>query len=103
MVLGSVFSEWVDVLSGVPQGSVLGPLLFVLFINDLPMWIKNFIKLYADDSKIIAIIKMTERAAAEEWLQNDIDAVTAWTKTWLMSLNAEKCKVMHFGGEEQRM
>ena len=45
-------SSWVNVLSGVPQGSVLGPLLFLLFVNDLPDWIKTNIRMFADDTKI---------------------------------------------------
>ena len=57
VVLGDIKSEWVKVESGVPQGSVLGPLLFVLYINDLPDRIKNQVKLNADDSKILAVIK----------------------------------------------
>jgi hypothetical protein len=87
-------SEWKDVTSGVPQGSVLGPLLFVLFINDLPDSIANHIKLYADDSKIIGIIKS---AADTENLQHDIDKAVEWTNNWLMYFNVDKCKVMHVG------
>ena len=51
------FSEWVSVLSGVPQGSVLGPLLFLLFVNDLPDWIRNNIRMFADDTKIWCVVK----------------------------------------------
>ena len=50
------FSEWVSVLSGVPQGFVLGPLLFLLFVNDLPDWIRNSIRMFADDTKIWCVI-----------------------------------------------
>ena len=46
------FSEWVDVLNDIPQGSVLGPLLFLIFVNDLPIWVSNSMRMYADDTKI---------------------------------------------------
>ena len=56
VVLGDSNSDWKEVLSGVPQRSVLGPLLFVLYINDLLEVVGNNMKLYADDSKILAIV-----------------------------------------------
>ena len=58
VVIGDNYSEWVEVTSSVPQGSVLGPLLFTIFINDLPENVKNRCKLYADDCKLIGIVKM---------------------------------------------
>ena len=100
VVLGDNVSEWTPVLSGVPQGSVLGPLLFIIYINDLPENIKyNCCKLYADDSKIIAELK-DERDTLN--LQSDLDGLIRWTDTWLMRLNYEKCKVMHIGQKNKR-
>ena len=97
VVLGETVSEWKEVTSGVPQGSVLGPMLFLFFINDMPERFVNNCKLYADDSKIIAIIKKVEDTLV---LQRDINALSDWTKDWLMRLNIGKCKVMYLGGSE---
>ena len=91
--MGEFESEWMDVTSGVPQGSVLGPLLFLLFINDLPdLWI-NSSKLYADDSKIIGIEVNTNEGVQK--VQADVDAASDWVDNWLMQLNHGKCAVMH--------
>ena len=57
VVMGDISSEWQFVTSGVPQGSVLGPLLFIIYINDMPDLLEHFCKLFADDSKLIGIIK----------------------------------------------
>ena len=94
VVINGTTSEWKLVTSGIPQGSVLGPLLFVLFINDLSDNIIHHIKLYADDSKIIAII---ESDADAENLQADIDKAVEWSNTWCMPFNEKKCTVMHIG------
>ena len=94
VVIGNSKSSWAAVTSGVPQGSVLGPLLFVIFINDLPELVKAICKLYADDTKLFA------RSASE--LQRDIDAIVEWCKLWLMGLNADKCHVLHVGKSNPR-
>ena len=83
------FSNLKDVLSGIPQGSVLGPLLFVLYINDLPDSIKSFAKLFADDLKMIA------KASDKLQVDNDFKMLELWESTWLLDLNVEKCKVLH--------
>src|SRR5664279_3607795 len=87
-------SNWVDVISGVPQGSVLGPLLFFLYVNDLPDWIVNSIRLFADDVKIW--VKL-DRDVSSWSLQNDLYGLCNWTDKWLLKFNVEKCKVMHVG------
>ena len=94
VTIGEASSKWTDVLSGVPQGSVLGPLLFFIYINDLPDKIVNLMKLFADDSKIISSIKGEMDINK---LQNDLLAVGDWCRTWGMRLNVEKCKVIYFG------
>ena len=87
-------SEWRNVISGIPQGSVLGPLLFVVFINDMPDEVKqNFCKLFADDCKLYGIVNNAE----ENSLQNDLSNLENWSKRWQLPSNATKCKVMHFG------
>ena len=91
VVLGDNISEWIRVLSGVPQGSVLGALLFIIFINDL---ILNLSKLYADDTKLLSIIKCKNDC---ENLQIAIDKLVDSSKKWLLKFNIEKCKVMHIG------
>ena len=63
------FSEWVDVLTGVPQGSVLGPLLFLIFVNDLPNWVSNSMRMFADDTKIWRGIQVVEDSLS---LQEDL-------------------------------
>ena len=92
--MGEILSDWRDILSGVPQGSVLGPLLFVIYINDLPDCVDCESKLYADDSKLLSAYSDPLDGIS---LQRSIDSVNDWTKDWLMRLNVGKCKVMHLG------
>ena len=92
-------SEWEDVLSGVPQGSVLGPVLFILFVNDLPEMIKTKVKMYADDTKIYADVSNEENYYK---LQEDIDSLDKWAHEWQLSFNTSKCKVMHIGKKNPR-
>ena len=94
VVLGSSIAKYVDVISGVPQGSVLGPLFFVLFINDMPELVDHFCKLFADDSKLIAIIGNSVDQAV---LQSDLDKLVDWSVKWKLGFNEDKCKVMNIG------
>ena len=95
--MGPIESDWLQVLSGVPQGSVLGPTLFIIFINDLPDHIQNHKFLYADDTKIICGYKPNQFETCKTNLQDDINNSVNWTKTWKMELNITKCKIMHIG------
>ena len=99
VVFGDYCSDWSEVKSGVPQGSVLGPTLFILYINDLPDSISSIAKIYADDTKILAKLKANSYESDTAKLQNDIDNLVDWTNIWLMRLNIEKCKVIHVGNE----
>ena len=90
VVVNFTMSEWIEVLSGVPQGTVLGPLLFLLFICDLPDVVSNFISLFADDAKMYGMCQ-------DDSLQSDLNALVQWTHSNQMSFNTDKCKVMHMG------
>ena len=89
VVVNGAASQWKPVTSGVPQGSVLGPVLFVIYINDLPSSIQSDVYVFADDTKIFRII--TEDPDRVQ-LQTDLDSVSTWSDTWLLRLNPEKCK-----------
>lgn len=93
-------SSFSQVHSGVPQGSVLGPLLFLIFINDLPNSVSSQIRLFADDCVIYRNIYSNDDRLA---LQHDIDSVTAWCSTWLMQLNPSKTKCMSFTNRKSRI
>ena len=91
--VGDSSSKCYKVTSGVPQGSVLGPLLFLLYINDLPGEIANFISLFADD------VKMISNSCSPDDSQRDLDRLCKWQSQWLLKFNTidNKCKVMHIG------
>ena len=89
--VGDAKSEEKLVLSGVPQGSVLGPLLFLIFINDLPDDLKQLVKLFADDVKMIVNPEeLTD-------VQVDLDKLCIWENKWLLNFNVSKCFVLHIG------
>lgn len=87
-------SDWTSVTSGVPQGSVLGPTLFVIFINDLPSEVDSSVALFADDTKMYRVVQSREDQLN---MQRDIDKLEAWSKRWQLPFNDAKCKVMHYG------
>ena len=86
------------VLSGVPQGSVLGPILFLIYINDLGIGIKNKVWKFADDTKVFGKVSDPSNHFL---LQDDINHLTEWSTDWQMLFNIDKCKVMHFGKKKQ--
>jgi len=87
-VRGSI-SKWLKVLSGVPQGSILGPLLFLLFVNEFPNWTMNEMKMFADDKKLWTKVTSAEDSIL---LQMDLDSLQAWSVEWKLHFNPEKCK-----------
>jgi hypothetical protein len=100
VVLNGRFSSWEEVLSGVPQGSVLGPLLFLIFINDLDNVVEMVdVKKFADDTKLGKQVRADIDRAD---LQLALDNAIAWAKMWGMQFNIEKCKVMHMGCSNPR-
>lgn len=72
-------SGWADITSGVPQGTVLGPFLFITYINDIVCNLNSKIKLFADDAVMYCEILSSQD---EVIFQNDIDSITDWAKTW---------------------
>ena len=96
--VNQAYSKWTNVKSGVPQGSVLGPLLFIMYINDMPNNIGACCSIFADDTKVSQNIYTEEDALK---LQRDLKKLEEWTDTWKLSFNATKCKVIHFGSKNK--
>ena len=92
------FSNTAPVLSGVPQGSVLGPALFLIFVADVTHIIQNFISLYADDSKLFSyILESDSDQHTQQSLQEDINNLSHWSDQMQMSFNVKKCHTLHLG------
>ena len=94
VVVENRYSSWSMVIRGVPQGSVLGPMLFVLFINDISNITVNglFTKLYADDLKLYTSIISTDDSNN---LQDVLSSLLVWSKDWQLEVNASKSHVVH--------
>ena len=90
VVVNRVCSSWWKVLSGVPQGSVLGPVLFHIFINDLLNDVESFVKLIADYTKLYFTANSPTDCSL---IQHDLDQMHKWSDCWF----AKKCKVIHYG------
>ena len=83
-------SDWGIVESGVPQGSVLGPLLFLIYINHLEKGIKSKIKFFADDTSLFSIVTDPTLSAVE--LNHDLNLIRQWAHQWKMSFNPDSNK-----------
>jgi hypothetical protein len=90
------YSRWMPVISGIPQGTILGPLMFLVYINDMPDIFNGDVEayLFADDAKLFKFIKV---ANDQLILQNNIDELVKWSDRWLMKLSVKKCRQKPFG------
>ena len=94
VVLPGGYLEWRPIKAGVPQGSILGPLLFILYINDIVHEIHSNIRLFADDTSLYIIVDFPDSAA--QILNLDLDRISKWAKDWLVSYNPEKTESLLF-------
>ena len=94
VVVDGEVSNWKLVLSGVPQGSVLGPILFLIYINDLDDSITSNVLKFADDTKLF---RKVNTDGDKQHLQNDLDRLVKWSEKWQMLFNFGKCKCLHTG------
>ena len=94
VVLNGKKSNSIPVKSGVPQGSVLGPILFTMFVNDLRSVVSSPMYMFADDTKIFRVIRTSEDYSL---LQHDLDLLYEWSIHWQLKFNILKCKHMHLG------
>ena len=93
--INGTMSTWKKVTSGIPQGTVMGPLCFLMYINDLPdEVITSNICMFADDAKVFSPLNSEQQCHS---LQNDLDRIKAWTEKWQLPLNINKCSTMHLG------
>ena len=90
--MGGTKSNFTPVESGVPQGSVLGPSLFLLYINDLPKDLDSTTRLFADDT---ACHKEVSNKDDQHTVQQDLDKLAQWEERWKMSFHPEKCTTLH--------
>ena len=95
-------SEWVDVVSSVVQGSVLGPVLFLIYIDDIDYCLghyEGFMSKFADDTKVAKVIDSEVKA---QELQSIISNLQKWCENWGMNFNIDKCSVIHFGQQNRK-
>jgi hypothetical protein len=102
VVIENCSSEYKGVISGVPQGSILGPLLFIIFIDDIIKYVKEGPQLYmyADDTKVLQCINSVHDCLV---LQRALDALFTWSLKWGMKFNVSKCAVVSFSNCKQKL
>ena len=94
MSVNSYLSTLLSVLSGIPQCSVLGPILFIIFVNEMPDIVHSPILMFADDTKIFKYIRNVTDSSS---LQDDINALQEWANQWQLRFNTDKCESVHIG------
>ena len=90
VVLNGKNSSWANVEAGVPQGSILGPLLFLIYINDLPDNLSTNVKLFADDTSLFSVVHDITTSSCD--LNYDLNRVREWAFQWKMNFNPEPSK-----------
>ncbi len=93
-------SSWVGVTSGVPQGSVLAPIMFSIYVNDMADGLTSYMTMFADDAKIMRRVINEEDCAA---LGQDLVKLNEWSNKWKMTFNTKKCSVLEFGKSNRRV
>jgi len=99
VVIRGAESTWLDVYSGVPQGSVIGPLLFLIYVNDIPDEIKSNLNMFADDTKMMSVVNSEANIRGVE---KDLEKLEEWTVRNRMKFNVGKCSVMHCGSKNEK-
>ena len=89
-MLNGQISNWKEILAGVPQGSILGPLFFIIFLNDIPHGIQRNIKIFVDDTSIFSVMK--DSVSASVTLKEDLNLIYNWAYTWKMPFNPDSSK-----------
>ena len=92
--------RWTNISAGVPQGSVLGPLLFLIYINDIACFLESKCFLYADDTSLFEIVDDPSLSAAK--LNSDLESINVWSNKWQVSMNPKKTKTMIFSVKKNK-
>ena len=99
VIIRGTLSNWSPVTSGVPQGTILGPTLFLVYVNNIPNVVTSSIKMFPEDTRIYLEINNAEDTLA---LQPDLDCLEYWTRNWQVKFNPQKCEVMRITHKQDK-